>query len=61
MITHEQDDDFEGDQDEVMMDSNPIIETEQSEFRKLPQLDSFDSQNDEALGKNDPFRNKTDK
>jgi len=43
MITHEdRNEDFE-DEDEVMMDSNPIVETEQSEFRKLPQLDSFDS------------------
>ena len=60
MITHE--DDLE-DQDEVNCAeySQQIVETEQSEFRKLPQLDSFDSMNDVVIGKNDPFRNKNER
>ena len=55
-ITH---DDFDDPADEVMMENSQedIVPTEQSEFRKLPLADSFDSMNDKGLGKNEPFRN----
>lgn len=60
MITHEEE--YE-DHDEVNCaeHSQQMAETEQSEFRKLPQLDSFDSMDDDAIGKSDPFRNKNER
>ena len=52
MITNE--DCFDG-EDDVNINrqeiSREVVETEQSEFRKLPQLDSFDSMSDEVIGK----------
>lgn len=56
MITHNSD---YGNEDMIHIEESQnaiAVETEQSEFKKLPQLDSFDSMTDEAIGKNEPFR-----